>query len=97
MELFIKRYKEMKKIDINQNQDSQVNNIKKNINNNSKNKNLEEKNEENYCYICHKSGHTTDSFFFNNLRKNKTKSEENYINLKNNNNRRFRRERNKEN
>ena len=38
MELFIKRYKEMKKIDINQNQDSQVNNIKKNINNNSKNK-----------------------------------------------------------
>jgi hypothetical protein len=38
MELFIKRYKEIKKIDINQNQDSQVNNIKKNINNNSKNK-----------------------------------------------------------
>jgi len=69
MELFIKRNKEVKKIDINQNPDSQVNTFKKYINNNSKSKNREEKNKENYCYICHKPGHTTDSYFFINLKK----------------------------
>ena len=74
MEVFIKKCKEIKRIEENPNLKNQVNAVSKTNINKPNNKNYEIKNKENYCYICQKDGHTTDTCFFNVKRKNKNRN-----------------------